>query len=93
MIYGIDVSHHNEWIDWPKVKAAGVRFAFIKASEGDGYIDPLYEENIHGALQAVSCPARTTSFCRAIDPLEQARHYVRDAAGKRRGRPHPAALH
>ena len=48
MIYGIDVSHHQEWIDWPKVRQSGVRFAIIKASEGNGYIDPLFEQNLQG---------------------------------------------
>ena len=46
MISGIDVSHHNEWIDWPKVRQAGVRFAIIKASEGTGFTDTLFEQNL-----------------------------------------------
>ena len=33
---GIDVSYWNAGIDWPKVRAAGQRFVFAKASEGDG---------------------------------------------------------
>ncbi len=77
MIYGIDVSHHNEWIDWPKVKQAGVRFAIIKATEGNGYIDPLYEENLKGALKAGILPGSYHFFLPRFDPLEQARHYVR----------------
>ena len=31
-IVGIDVSNHQGVIDWPKVRASGVAFAYIKAS-------------------------------------------------------------
>jgi lysozyme len=34
---GIDVSHYQGDIDWAKVKADGVQFAFIKATQGNGY--------------------------------------------------------
>lgn len=77
MLHGIDVSHHNEWIDWPKVKQAGVRFAIIKASEGTGYIDPLFEQNLKGALDADILPGSYHFFLPRFDPLAQARHYVR----------------
>jgi lysozyme len=36
-IKGIDVSHHQGTIDWPKVKADGVKFVMIKATQGVGY--------------------------------------------------------
>ncbi len=49
---GIDVSYWNAGIDWPKVRAAGQRFTFIKASEGDGYLDPTFDDNWRGAKAA-----------------------------------------
>lgn len=51
MLFGIDVSYHQEWIDWPKVSASGVRFAILKASEGETYTDPMFEENFRGAAE------------------------------------------
>jgi lysozyme len=43
---GIDVSHHQGTIDWVKAKASGkVDFAFVKASEGLGYVDPQFKRN------------------------------------------------
>lgn len=42
---GIDVSHHNGKIDWAKVKAAGISFVFLKATEGATYKDPTYDDN------------------------------------------------
>jgi lysozyme len=43
---GIDVSHHQGIVDWAKVKASGkVDFAFVKATEGLGYVDPQFKRN------------------------------------------------
>ena len=44
-IDGIDVSHWQDTIDWVKVSAAGKRFAFMKASQGQKYVDPTYVTN------------------------------------------------
>jgi lysozyme len=46
---GIDVSYWQSGIDWPKVRATGQRFIFIKATEGETYTDPTFENNWAGA--------------------------------------------
>jgi len=51
-VVGIDVSHWQGVIDWPKVKASGVKFAFIKASEGISFVDPKHRLNAAGASAA-----------------------------------------
>lgn len=54
-IPGIDVSHwQNDRgdIDWTQVADAGYRFAFIKATERDTYVDAFYETNRSGAGDA-----------------------------------------
>jgi lysozyme len=45
MIKGIDVSHYQGVIDWAKVKADGVNFVFIKATQGVGYAKVDYFRN------------------------------------------------
>ncbi len=42
---GIDVSHFQGTIDWTSVAAAGIRFAFIKASEGRTGTDDRFVTN------------------------------------------------
>lgn len=42
---GIDVSNHQQAVDWPAVAASGQRFAFAKASEGVSYADPWFAGN------------------------------------------------
>lgn len=48
-VKGIDVSRHQGTIDWKKVAADGVKYAFIKASEGLTWKDPMLDVNVKGA--------------------------------------------
>ncbi|MCP3746686.1 GH25 family lysozyme [Paenibacillus sp. A3M_27_13] len=49
---GINVSRYQGKIDWKAVKADGVSFAFIKASQGQHYVDPTFTTNAKGARAA-----------------------------------------
>jgi len=42
---GVDVSHWQGTIDWAKVKVAGKRFAYLKASEDIDFVDNTYATN------------------------------------------------
>jgi lysozyme len=44
-IFGVDVGRVNSVVDWRSLKAAGVSFAFIRATQGIASIDPLFERN------------------------------------------------
>ncbi len=52
VVPGIDVSYWQAGIDWPKVRAAGMRFVFIRASDGERYLDPTFSTNWEGAGKA-----------------------------------------
>jgi len=52
VIQGIDVSRWQDDIDWQKVKDAGTRFAFIKATEGGDHLDPMFRKNWAEAKKA-----------------------------------------
>ncbi|QYK62571.1 GH25 family lysozyme [Paenibacillus sp. S25] len=49
---GIDVSRYQGKIDWKMVKADGISFAFIKASQGQRYVDPTFITNAKEAKKA-----------------------------------------
>src|SRR5262245_13081911 len=49
---GIDVSHYQGTIDWTAVQSSGVVFAWTKATEGTGYLDPSFANNEAGAKNA-----------------------------------------
>lgn len=71
---GIDVSKWNKTIDWEKVKEDGVEFAIIRcgyrgASTGALVLDPMYEQNIRGAIEA-DIPVGVYFFTQAVDEVE-----------------------
>ncbi|MGO8799865.1 MAG: GH25 family lysozyme [Roseiarcus sp.] len=51
-IHGIDVSKYQGDIDWSAVAASGVRFAWIKATEGGDHADERFAANWAGAKAA-----------------------------------------
>ena len=76
-VAGIDVSYWNAGIDWPKVRAAGQRYVFIKASEGDYYADPTFDENWRGAKTAGLLRGAYHFFRANIDARKQANKFIK----------------
>lgn len=60
---GIDVSHYQGRIGWKAVRAAGVRFAIIKATEGTHLVDEWYPRN-HRRARAVGILTTAYHFAR-----------------------------
>lgn len=82
-VQGIDVSHHQDPIDWPKVARRGLAFAYVKASEGEAWGDPTFDDNWRGAQEAGLAVGayHTYSFCKP--GAEQAANFIRVLAGVR----------
>jgi GH25 family lysozyme M1 (1,4-beta-N-acetylmuramidase) len=51
-VKGIDVSYYQGVVDWNRVKAAGIDFAFIRVSDGEVFKDPKFTNNWSGARSA-----------------------------------------
>lgn len=51
-IQGIDVARYQGDINWQQLRAANIRFAYIKATEGGDYLDPMFLANWNGAKAA-----------------------------------------
>jgi len=51
-VAGIDISHWQGVINWTAVRASGVEFAYIKATEGTTYLDPTFDRNYPRAYYA-----------------------------------------
>ena len=73
---GIDVSYWNAGIDWPKVRAAGQRYVFAKATEGDFYADPTFDDNWRGAKSAGLLRGAYHFFRANVDPKKQATKFI-----------------
>ncbi len=44
-IRGVDLSSYQGTVDWEILSAQGIRFAFIKATEGSSFVDPMFKDN------------------------------------------------
>ncbi len=73
---GIDVSYWDSGIDWPKVRATGQRFVFTKATEGDFYADPTFDDNWAGAKSAGLLRGAYHFFRCNVDPKKQADKFI-----------------
>ena len=61
---GIDVSHYQGRINWEIVAHnKDIRFVYVKATEGSGYVDDYYLRNLYGAKQA-GIPVGVSHFYR-----------------------------
>lgn len=45
IVQGIDLSHNNGPVNYNTLVSDGVSFAFCKASQGTGFIDPMFQTN------------------------------------------------
>jgi len=81
-VRGVDVSHYQGGIRWPRVARAGVRFAVIKATEGTSYVDRRYRANRQRSAANDIVPGAyhfARPSWRAGSAVRQANHYLRVA--------------
>jgi len=69
---GLDVSYWQSGIDWPKVRATGRRFVLIKATEGETYSDPTFNDDWSGARASGLLHGAYCFFHPKQDPKKQA---------------------
>jgi lysozyme len=88
-IHGIDVSHHQNDIDWKLVKEMQVKkiaigFAFIKATEGTSINDELFKENMESAREAGMARGAYHFFIASRSGKLQAANFI-DAVNLKKG--------
>lgn len=81
-IHGIDVSRYQQRISWEDVKAMQVNqiklgFAFIKATEGNGNIDPYFKRNWKKAKEAGVIRGAYHFFISSKDGMKQAQNFIK----------------
>jgi GH25 family lysozyme M1 (1,4-beta-N-acetylmuramidase) len=79
VVRGIDVSSYQDRVDWHRVKADGIAFAFVKASEGVTFADPKYRAHETGA-KAVGIATGAYHFARPDTHTQDARADARAEA-------------
>lgn len=77
-VHGLDVSKFQGIIDWRQAKRAGIKFAFIKATEGGDHLDSLFYQNWLGAGRA-GIPRAAYHFYYFCRPAyQQAQWFIRN---------------
>lgn len=77
-VHGIDAARFQDPADWPAARAAGVNFAFLKATEGGDLLDPMFGDHWRGAIRA-GIPTGAYHFYYFCTPAEvQARWFIRN---------------
>lgn len=81
-VHGIDIAKYQGNIDWHQVKASGIGFAFIKATEGTDRLDDRFQAN-WAAAKAAGIPRGAYHFNYWCSPMRTQfewfrRHVPRD---------------
>lgn len=74
--YGIDVSNHQGEIDWKRVAADDIEFAYIKATEGGDFTDARFAQNWEAAAAAGLDHGAYHFFTLCTPGNAQARHFL-----------------
>ena len=76
---GMDVSSHQQNVDWASAYAAGSRFAYVKATEGGYYTNPYFGQQYNGSAQ-VGMVRGAYHFAnpRTSSGADQARYFVQN---------------
>lgn len=77
MIHGCDTSHYNGLVPWDKLKALGVQFAFLKASEGLSVVDREFSRNWQASEKAGILRGAYHFFRPLSDPYMQANIFLK----------------
>ncbi len=78
-VLGIDVSHHNGKIDWEAVKVQGVRFAYVKSTEGVSHTNQNYESNYQKAKKNNITAGMYHFFIFKKDGAQQAKFFIENS--------------
>jgi lysozyme len=82
-VAGIDVSRWQGSINWTKVAAGGYRFVVIRATIGNNYTDPRFQENWHGAQNAGLLVSAYHVVTPQVVPKQQIAYFFEVLGGRR----------
>src|SRR5215218_9032286 len=73
---GVDVSHYQGNVDWAEVEAAGVGFAFLKATEGTTFTDRTFRRHWAALGETRILRGAYHRFRPGRDAAAQAEHFL-----------------
>lgn len=79
LVRGVDVSHHNSFIDWNQLRKENITFVYLKSTEGTEHKDRDYKRNYRVAKDAGLKVGTYHFYTFGEDGERQARHFIRQS--------------
>ena len=79
-VRGVDVSHYEGQIDWAKVAAQNINFAYIKATQSSNLVDARFSANWQNAQEAGLARGAYHTFSFCTNPQDQFANLKRTVA-------------
>lgn len=80
-VQGFDVSHYQTSVDFASAYSGGLRFVFIKATEGTTYLDPSFSDHYNAATKAGFIRGGYHFAHGDEDPTAQANYFLNSGGG------------
>mgnify|MGYP000851334507 CR=1 FL=1 len=78
-VRGVDVSHHNSFINWEQLRDENVTFVYLKSTEGMSHKDRNYKKNYRAAKIAGLKVGTYHFYIFGLDGRRQAEHFIRNS--------------
>lgn len=69
-VEGIDTSAYQRTVNWGAAQAGGVGWAYVKATQGHGFVDTQFAASWHEGLHNLTGRGAYDSSCRATGPVK-----------------------
>ncbi|WP_415919796.1 GH25 family lysozyme [Tateyamaria sp. SN6-1] len=77
-VRGMDAARFQTFVDWPRAKAVGIEFVFLKATEGGDLLDPKFKDHWRGADRAGIARGAYHFYYFCTAPEVQAAWFIRN---------------
>ncbi|MEO1362899.1 MAG: GH25 family lysozyme [Pseudomonadota bacterium] len=77
-VRGMDAARFQQYVDWPRAKAVGIEFVFLKATEGGDLLDPKFRDHWRGADRAGIARGAYHFYYFCTAPEVQAQWFIRN---------------
>lgn len=81
-VRGVDVSHHNSFINWDRLRDENITFAYMKSTEGVSHKDRDYKRNYRLAKNSGIKVGTYHFYIFGLDGQKQAQHFIRNSTIK-----------
>lgn len=82
LVRGVDVSHHNSFINWDRLREEDVTFVYLKSTEGTTHKDREYQRNYQLAREAGLKVGTYHFYTFGMDGKQQAQHFIQHSTVK-----------